>query len=420
MITNNCGSGSGNGDTTTKMAVVMVGLPGRHKTFTARSLARYLRWIGYQVAVLSVADLRRQHYGTNIRAAFFDPKSEESIKKRTVIADMALDKIINLLEEGNMQIVILDASNTTVHRREIITDRLKNYKTLFIECIGNDEQVAEDPSELGLEYPEYIGLPYDLVFNDFIKRIAYYKPHYVQLGYEQAVDREKSFVRIINGGSRIELHRVSGYISTKMVFFLMNLNPKERVIWLSCAQDDSVYEKISKLSLRLSSSNKESTVWISARPQYHSITNFFKNVKVQSSLNEQEMGIASNMSEEQLAESYPEEWSKYQKNPFKYRWHRAESHKDLAIRLENIIMQIFKYQGHLIIFADPTVLECIYGYFVEECWDWWSKISINNPSEIVEIRPRAYGSYESIINVENGQTIKEPKLRAHLELLHYY
>ncbi len=45
-----------------KLLVVMVGLPGRGKTYIARKVSRYLRWISYRTRVFSLAKYR---YGMN-------------------------------------------------------------------------------------------------------------------------------------------------------------------------------------------------------------------------------------------------------------------------------------------------------------------------------------------------------------------
>jgi Mrp family chromosome partitioning ATPase len=43
-----------------KLAVVMVGLPARGKSYTARRIERYLSWLGYRTGVFNVGEYRRR------------------------------------------------------------------------------------------------------------------------------------------------------------------------------------------------------------------------------------------------------------------------------------------------------------------------------------------------------------------------
>ena len=59
-----------------KLAVVMVGLPARGKTFIARKIARYLSWLGYRTQMFNVGSYRRARLGSHQRHSFFDPRNE--------------------------------------------------------------------------------------------------------------------------------------------------------------------------------------------------------------------------------------------------------------------------------------------------------------------------------------------------------
>lgn len=64
-----------------KMVIVMVGLPGSGKTYIARKVSRYLRWISYRTKVFSLAKYRLERLGTQ-DALFFDPNNTESYQQR--------------------------------------------------------------------------------------------------------------------------------------------------------------------------------------------------------------------------------------------------------------------------------------------------------------------------------------------------
>lgn len=59
-----------------RLAVVMVGLPATGKTFTARNLSRYLKWLGVPTRMFSVAYARNKLVGEKLNADFFDPSKD--------------------------------------------------------------------------------------------------------------------------------------------------------------------------------------------------------------------------------------------------------------------------------------------------------------------------------------------------------
>lgn len=167
-----------------RIAVIMVGLPARGKSFIARNLARYLQWIGVQTQVVSLATIRSASIGTALRAPFFDPstttyismlfthlsENKEALDKRTEIADKALNELIAGFESGR-QVGILDASNTTQARRQYIHSLLTGHgiNVIFLECLyGCEEDLVETHvQELRLTCPEYDGLSDQDAVSDF-------------------------------------------------------------------------------------------------------------------------------------------------------------------------------------------------------------------------------------------------------------
>ncbi|KAL2938186.1 6-phosphofructo-2-kinase/fructose-2 6-bisphosphatase, partial [Bienertia sinuspersici] len=64
------------------LAIVLVGLPARGKTFTAAKLTRYLRWLGHDTKHFNVGKYRRLKLGTNQSADFFRGDNPEGIEAR--------------------------------------------------------------------------------------------------------------------------------------------------------------------------------------------------------------------------------------------------------------------------------------------------------------------------------------------------
>ena len=55
-----------------QIALILVGLPARGKTHTAQKLRRFLRWLGIKCEIFDVGHLRRDTYGAQPSADFFD------------------------------------------------------------------------------------------------------------------------------------------------------------------------------------------------------------------------------------------------------------------------------------------------------------------------------------------------------------
>lgn len=103
-----------------------VGLPARGKTYIAQKVTRYLNWLGIPTRVFNVGDYRRRFCGAAQRHAFFDAKNREAEEARAAAAQAALEDMLRWLRETEGQVAIYDATNTTVHRREMIREACKH------------------------------------------------------------------------------------------------------------------------------------------------------------------------------------------------------------------------------------------------------------------------------------------------------
>ena len=74
-----------------RLAIVMVGLPARGKSYTARRIERYLSWLGYRTGVFNVGEYRRARVGAQMPHSFFDPDNAQGEEARRAAAMAALD-----------------------------------------------------------------------------------------------------------------------------------------------------------------------------------------------------------------------------------------------------------------------------------------------------------------------------------------
>ena len=94
------------------LAVVMVGLPARGKTYIAQKLARYVAWLGYSAKVFNVGNYRRERFGAAVHHSFFDPDNAEGMASRHEAAMTALDDLLAWFQDGG-QVGVYDATNNT-------------------------------------------------------------------------------------------------------------------------------------------------------------------------------------------------------------------------------------------------------------------------------------------------------------------
>lgn len=78
-------------------------------------------------------------------AEFFDPKNEQASHFRDQLAISTLDELLDFLLYENGSVGILDATNSTIERRQVLFNRIKQREPklniLFIESVCRDEKV---------------------------------------------------------------------------------------------------------------------------------------------------------------------------------------------------------------------------------------------------------------------------------------
>jgi len=78
-------------------------------------------------------------------AKFFDPKNEKASQLREQVALSTLDELLDFLIDEGGSVGILDATNSTIERRQIIFNHVKEREPklgiIFIESVCEDEKV---------------------------------------------------------------------------------------------------------------------------------------------------------------------------------------------------------------------------------------------------------------------------------------
>ncbi|KAL8802196.1 MAG: hypothetical protein Q9182_003986 [Xanthomendoza sp. 2 TL-2023] len=224
-----------------------------------------------------------------------------------------------------------------------------------------------------------------------------------------------------------------GYLSHRIVFYLLNLHIKSRHTYFVRAgttSDQDSYKTDAGLSSqgRLYAEKmgqallqhrdrerlalvdrggpdiplKRLRVWTSTRRRTVETTEWLYeqgySVRQRTQLSQLNPGVCEKMSERRIRAEMPDEVAKHEADPYHHRYPRAESYHDLAVRLEPIILELERQQDDLLIVAHESVLRVLYGYLM--ACNATDIPSLSFPrNEIIEIIPASYNNESSSIPI---------------------
>ncbi|KAE9026170.1 6-phosphofructo-2-kinase/fructose-2,6-bisphosphatase [Phytophthora fragariae] len=397
-----------------KLIIFLVGLPGRGKTYIGHILARHLTWMGHQSRTFNTGEYRRRLVGSNVNHAFWDPFNEESFQIRTELSRKCLEDSIAALESNDCDCVIFDATNVTRKRRQMLANEVhQRYKCemMFIESVCDDpDLIASSINEMKLNSADYAGQTMEEAAEDYNNRINHYQSLYEPL----AADLEGApFIKIIDVGRQIFCNQVYGYLQSRIMFLMANLNLKPRPIWLS-RHGESMYntqkriggdaplsphgvqyaEQLDRfIDAYYPTPDTELAVWTSTMLRtgmtVERIAARGRSIVKWKQLDEIDAGICDGMTYEQVAEEMPEEYLARKNNKLHYRYPRGESYQDVIHRLEPVITELMRMDQPVLIVAHQAILRVLYAYLTNksphEC------PTLNIPLHVViQVTPKAY------------------------------
>jgi broad specificity phosphatase PhoE/predicted kinase len=395
-------------DSPPKLAFVMVGLPARGKTFIARKIARYLSWLGYRTQVFNVGSYRRERLGSRQHHSFFDPRNDAGQSARRDVALSALDDMLAFLKEGG-DVAIYDATNNTRERRNLVRARCEaqGLSAVFVESICNDPAIVEANIRANkARSPDYEGVPEEEAVRDFRQRIAHY-----QSAYEEVVEDEGPFVKIIDVGRTLVLHRVAGYLLARVVHFLLNLHVQPRSVRLT-RHGESEFNVLGRIggdsplseagrgyartlaSVVRARAGEDVVVWTSTlRRTIETAEVLGLPYRPWRALDEIDAGVCDGMTYDEIAASMPHEYEGRQVDKFRYRYPRGESYQDVIQRLEPVIFELERERRPVLIIGHQAVLRALYAYMMDRPPNECPFVSIPLHT-ILELEPTAYGCDE--------------------------
>nr|XP_015198243.1 PREDICTED: 6-phosphofructo-2-kinase/fructose-2,6-bisphosphatase-like isoform X2 [Lepisosteus oculatus] len=413
--------------------IVMVGLPARGKTYISKKLTRYLNWIGVPTKVFNVGQYRREAVQTYKTFEFFRPDNEEAMKIRKACAIAALKDVCTYFTQDQGQVAVFDATNTTRERREMILNFAKEngYKVFFVESICDDpEIIAENIMQVKLSSPDYKDCDKEEAVEDFLKRIECYKITYVALDDE--FDRNLSYIKIFNVGSRYLVNHVMDHIQSRIVYYLMNIHVTPRSIYLCrhgeselnllgrIGGDSGLSKRGNKFASTLagfikSQSIRDLKVWTSHMKRTIQTAEALGVPYEQwKALNEIDAGVCEEMTYEEIQEHYPEEFALRDQDKYRYRYPKGEtcanawkSYEDLVQRLEPVIMELERQENVLVI-CHQAVMRCLLAYFLDKSAEELPYLRCPLHT-VLKLTPVAYGcKVESIfLNIEAVNTHRD-------------
>ncbi|CAH0059391.1 unnamed protein product [Clonostachys solani] len=182
-------------------------------------------------------------------AKFFDPKNEKAAAMREQVAMNTLDELLDyLLVEGGA-VGILDATNSTIARRQHVVERIKDREPklgiLFVESVCHDPDLLEANMRLKLSGPDYRDKNPHQSLLDFKARVEAYASAYEPLGeYEEK--NYLQYIQLIDVGRKLVQHRLTGFLSDGIASYLSTFNLSPRQIWIT-RHGQSVDNELGKL-----------------------------------------------------------------------------------------------------------------------------------------------------------------------------
>lgn len=281
---------------------------------------------------------------------------------------------------------------------------------LFIESVCDDEElILANIKEVKLSSPDYRdSQDSDRAVEDFRKRIQHYADVYQQLDPADPQESNYPFVKLINVRARIVINRVSNYLESRIVFYLVNLHIKPRSIYIirHGESQHNVEGKIGGDALLSPAGEKFSaalpdllkahlkpdtplTVWTSTlRRTIQTASSLPYPRRSFKALDELDAGVCDGLTYEQIAAQYPEDFAARDADKYNYRYRGGESYSDLVHRIEPVIMELERVENILIV-SHQAIIRVILAYFLDKKAEEMPYIQVPLHT-LIKLTPKAY------------------------------
>ncbi|KAI9041501.1 6-phosphofructo-2-kinase PFK26 [Aspergillus affinis] len=359
-------------------------------------------------------------------ASFFDPQNQHAVKLREQVALDTLDELLNYILDDGGSVGILDATNSTMERRKAIVDHIRKRAgpelgILFLESSCVDQELLEANMRLKLSGPDYKEQNPVKALEDFKKRVALYERSYVPLGdYEEK--HGMAYIQMIDVGRKVVSHQTHGFLSSQVVYYLLNFNLSPRQIWITrhgeskdnqagriggdseLSENGHRYGKalakfidhqrkqwetvqrqkeiMGQFPPRAGDSTppnpsyiprdrpRNYCVWSSMMQRSVQTVDYFNeddyDVKQMKMLDELYAGMMEGMTYDEIREKFPEEYAARRKEKLYYRYPGpgGEGYLDVINRLRMVIIEVERMTDHVCLVTHRSVARVLLAYFM--------------------------------------------------------
>jgi broad specificity phosphatase PhoE len=292
-------------------------------------------------------------------------------------------------------------------------------QVVFIESICEDEAVVEaNVRENKLRSPDYADVDPEEAVRDFRARIAEYERH-----YEPIDDEDKSYVKLIDVGRQVVVNRMEGYLEARIIFFLMNLHPSRRHIWLArhgesrfnvqgrIGGDTGLTEhglEYARALAHFTEQKREAAdgllVWSSTLKRALRTAEALTDKPVAwRALDEIDAGVCDGLTYAEIKVRMPDDYAARTADKLRYRYPRGESYADVIQRLEPVIIELERQDRPILVISHQAVLRALYGYLMGKPQEECPHLSIPLHT-VIELMPTAYGYEEHRYRLEPPPT----------------